>query len=238
MQVVILCGGKGERLKEHTDAIPKPLVEIGKKPIIWHIMKLYSYHGFNDFILCLGYKGEKIKDYFTNNNEEGWGIKFAETGLETNTGGRIKKVQDLIKDEDFMATYGDGVSDVNIKELLEFHKKHGKTATVTCTKFRSNFGIMNIGENNLVSGFSEKPFMDMWINGGFFVFKRKIFNYLKEDSILERAPMQMLAKEKELVAFNYDGFWECMDTYKDTRILNEQWEAGNAKWAVWKNAKS
>ena len=238
MKVVILCGGKGERLKEHTEVIPKPLVEIGNKPILWHIMKLYAFYGFNNFILCLGYKGEKIIEYFTKNNNEKWSIEFAKTGLETNTGGRIKKIEELIQGEDFMVTYGDGVSDLNIKKLLNFHKRHGKTATVTCTRFKSNFGILDIDNKNLVRGFNEKPFMDMWINGGFFVFNRKIFNYLDKDSTLERKPMQSLSKNKELVAFKHKGFWECMDTYKGTRILDEAWDSGNARWMVWENVKS
>ena len=235
MKVVILCGGKGERLREHTEAIPKPLVEIGNKPILWHIMKCYSYYGFNKFVLCLGYKGEKIKDYFNGNNEEGWDIEFADTGQETNTGGRIKKIEKYIETEDFMATYGDGVSDINIKELIDYHKKHEKTATMTCINLRSNFGLVDINNNNIVTGFEEKPFMTMWINGGFFVFNKKIFSYLDESSILERTPMERLAKDGQLVAYKYNGFWECMDTYKDTRILNEAFDRGQAKWMVWKN---
>lgn len=234
MQVVILCGGKGERLREHTEVIPKPLVEIGGKPILWHIMKIYSYYQYKDFILCLGYKGEKIKEYFqNNNNKENWNIHFADTGLETNTGGRIKKVEKVIDDDNFLATYGDCVSDINIKYLLEFHKKHSKIATISCIKFRTNFGLVEIGEDNLITGFDEKPFMDMWVNGGFFVFRRDIFKYLNEDSILEKEPMQALAKDKEIVAFKHKGFWECMDTYKDTRMLNESFYSDKAKWIVW-----
>ena len=235
MKVAILCGGKGERLKEHTETIPKPLVEIGNKPILWHIMKLYSYHGFNDFVLCLGYKREKIIEYFTKNKEKGWKIEFADTGQDTNTGGRVKKIEKFI-DGDFMVTYGDGVSDIDIKKLADFHKKHGKIATVTCTNMRTNFGIIKIGDDNNVMGFNEKPFMDAWINAGFFVFKKKVFNYLNEDSVLEQEPMKNIAKDNELVAYKYNGFWECMDTYKDTRMLNEAVERGNAKWMVWEKA--
>ena len=237
MKVVILCGGKGERLREHTEAIPKPLIEIGNKPILWHIMKSYSHHGFNDFVLCLGYKAEKIEEYFKNNNKEKWNIEFADTGLETNTGGRIKKIEKCIKDENFFATYGDGLSDINIKELFDFHKKMNKTATMTCTSLRSNFGIVDIDGSNLVSGFNEKPFMNMWINGGFFVFKRKIFDYLDEDSVLEGKPMENLTKDNQLAAYRYRGFWECMDTYKDTRMLNQMLDNGKAKWMVWQNAR-
>ena len=237
MKVVILCGGKGERLREHTEAIPKPLIEIGNKPILWHIMKIYSHYGFNDFVLCLGYKAEKIEEYFKNNNKEKWNIEFADTGLETNTGGRIKKIEKYIKDENFFATYGDGLSDINIKELFDFHKKMKKTATMTCIALRSNFGIVDIDGNNLISGFKEKPFMNMWINGGFFVFKRKIFDYLDEDSILEGKPMENLAKNNQLAAYKYKGFWECMDTYKDTRMLNQMHDNNQAKWMVWQNVK-
>ena len=232
MQVVILCGGKGERLKEHTETIPKPLVDIGGKSILWHIMKIYDHYGYKDFILCLGYKGQKIKEHFKNNKEK-WKINFADTGLDTNTGGRIKKIEKFIKEEEFLATYSDGVSDINIKQLADFHKKHGKIATITCTNLRSNFGIVEIDKSNMITGFDEKPFMNMWINGGFFVFNRKIFNYLDEDSVLERGPMEALAKDNQLMAYKYNGFWECMDTYKDTRMLNEMFESSKAKWVAW-----
>ena len=238
MKVAILCGGKGERLKEHTETIPKPLVEIGNKPILWHIMKIYSYHGFNSFILCLGYKGEKIKEYFTQNNRENWNIEFVDTGADTNTGGRIKRIEKHIGAEDFLATYGDGVSDINAKDLVAFHKKRGKVATVTCINFRSNFGIMKIGKNGAVSGFNEKPFVNMWINGGFFVFSKRIFEYLEEDSVLEQEPMKNLAEDGQLVAYKHKGFWGCMDTYKDTRALNEMHDNGRAKWMVWQNVEA
>lgn len=233
MQVVILCGGKGERLREHTEAIPKPLVEIGGKPILQHIMRTYSYYGYNDFILCLGYKGDKIREYFNQNNNETWNIEFVDTGLDTNTGGRIKKIEKYIETDNFLATYADGLSDINIKELIEYHKKHGKIATMTCTYLRSNFGIVSINNDNVVVGFKEKPFVNMWMNGGFFIFNKKIFNYLEENSILEGHPMEQLAKDRELVAFKHKGFWEGMDTYKDTRMLNEAFNKGKAKWMVW-----
>ena len=239
MQVVILCGGKGERLREHTEVIPKPLVDIGGKPILWHIMKIYSYYGYNNFILCLGYMGEKIKNYFNRNNSENWNIEFVDTGLDTNTGGRIKKIEKYIKTEDFLATYADALSDISIKKIIEYHKKQGKIATMTCVKLRSNFGIVGINKDNVVVGFKEKPFMDMWINGGFFVFNKKIFNYLEENSILESSPMEQLAEDRQLVAYKYNGFWEGMDTYKDTRMLNEVFDKGQAKWVVWdKDAKA
>ncbi|MBR9706797.1 glucose-1-phosphate cytidylyltransferase, partial [Candidatus Pacearchaeota archaeon] len=202
-------------------------------------MKLYSYHGFNDFILCLGYKGEKIKEYFDSNNHENWNIQSIDTGLETNTGGRIKKIEKYIGDEDFMVTYGDGVSDINIKELIKFHRNKGKIATMTCINFRSNYGIIDIDEKENILGFNEKPFMNMWINGGFFVFNKKVFDYLGEDYMLEREPIKELTKDNELAAFKYEGFWECMDTYKDTRTLNNLQDKGKAKWMVWdKNVKA
>lgn len=237
MKVVILCGGKGERLREHTEVIPKPLVEIGNKPILWHIMKIYSHYGFNDFILCLGYKGNLIKEYFSKNNKEGWKINFADTGLDTNTGGRIKRIERFIEEDNLLATYSDGVSDINIKQLVDFHNKHGKVATITCTSLRSNFGIVKIDSNNLITGFNEKPFMDMWINGGFFMFNKKVFDYLDENSVLEKEPMKTLARDRQLVAFKLHGFWECMDTYKDTRMLNDAYASGKAKWVVWKDGK-
>jgi len=239
MQVVILCGGKGERIREHTESLPKPLVDIGGKPILWHIMKIYSHYGYNDFILCLGYKGEKIKEYFSQNNDENWNIELVDTGLDTNTGGRIKKIEKYIKNENFLATYADGVSDINIKELVDHHIKSNKVATMTCVNLRSNFGIVSIDKDNIVSGFKEKPFIGMWINAGFFVFNKKIFNYLKDNSILETIPMELLSKDRQLVAFTYNGFWEGMDTYKDTRMLNKAYYEGNAKWMVWnKNVKA
>ena len=239
MQVVILCGGKGERLREHTESIPKPLVDIGGKPILWHIMKIYSHFGYNDFILCLGYKGEKIKEYFSQNNDENWNIELVDTGPDTNTGGRIKKIEKYIKNDEFMVTYADGVSDIDIQELVDHHKKSGKVATMTCVDLRSNFGIVSIDKDHIVTGFKEKPFTGMWINAGFFVFNKKIFNYLEDNSILETLPMEKLAKEKQLVAFTYNGFWEGMDTYKDTRMLNKAFDEGRAKWMLWdKNVKT
>jgi len=237
VKVVILCGGKGERLREHTESIPKPLVEIGDKPILWHIMKIYSHYGFNNFVLCLGYKGEKIKEALSQNKDR-WDIEFVDTGLDTNTGGRIKKIEKYVETADFLATYGDGVSDINIRELVKFHKKHGKIATTTCTKLRSPFGIVDIDDNNFIVDHREKPYLDKWINSGFFVFNKKVFGYLNEDSILEDKPLKQLAKNRQLIAYRYNGFWECMDTYKDTRMLNEMYKSGNAKWIVWDNTFS
>lgn len=259
MKVVILCGGKGTRLREQTEYIPKALVEVGGKPILWHIMKMYSAHGFDDFVLCLGYLGDKIKEYFLKYNSrrnadfslhvgqraeptidcladsrEKWNIIFAETGLETNTGGRIKKIQEYVNDDVFFATYGDGLADLDLVQLLDFHRSHGKIGTVTVVNPNSNFGILHLDEEALVTDFEEKPPLNAWINGGFFVFNRQVFNFLDENSILEREPLQHLAAERQLMAYKHTSFWACMDTYKDNVELNRLWETGQAKWRIWK----
>lgn len=231
MQVVILCGGRGTRMGN--DELPKAMFPIGGKPILWHIMKMYFHYGINDFILCLGYKADKIMDYFSKTKE--WKIKFVETGLDTNTGGRIKKVKDYIKGECFLTTYGDGLADINLKKLLNFHKAHDKTATLTAVKPPSPFGIVGIDTHtNTVTHFEEKPILDHWINGGFFVFNKEIFHYIKENDILEKNTMARLVKNKELVAYKHNGFWECMDTYKDNLRLNQLWAEDKAPWALWK----
>lgn len=233
MKVVILCGGKGTRLKEKTESLPKPLIEIGNRPILQHIMESYSHYGFREFVLCLGYKGFMITDYFQKiQNEKRWKIHFAETGEETNTGGRVKKIESLITEKNFMVTYGDGLSDLNIQKLLEFHERHGKTGTVTAVRPPSQFGLLEISAEGHVNSFREKPKMEDWINGGFFVFRREFFNYLKENDILEKGPLENLSREKNLLAFKHDSFWKCMDTYKDTITLNELWSAGNSPWSV------
>lgn len=235
MRTVILCGGEGTRLRELTESIPKPLVEIGGKPILWHIMKIYSYYGFNDFILCLGYKGNLIEEYFKKNKEENWNIIFADTGLKTNTGGRIKKIEKYIDDEIFLANYGDGLADINLNKLLSFHKRMNKIATITCVNPVSQFGIIKINDSNLITAFKEKPLLNQWINGGFFVFNKKIFDYLTGDDILEKRPFETLAKERQIVAYKFSGFWDCMDTFKDMQLLNELWQKENAPWKVWRN---
>lgn len=254
MKVVILCGGLGTRLKEETEFKPKPLIEIGGKPILWHIMKIYSHFGCNDFVLCLGYKGHMIKDYFLkhremlndftlnvnkghidhHNNEAGdWNITFAETGSDTNTGGRLKKVEKYVADDNFLMTYGDGVSDVNINELLAHHLKKGKIATLTSIQPMSRFGIVEFNSDHAIKSFKEKPKLDGWINGGFFVFKKEFFNYLDGNPILEQEPLRKLAEENQLVAYPHTGFWECMDTYRDFEFLNKLWKEGKAFWKVW-----
>ncbi len=261
MKVAILCGGKGTRLRELTGVLPKPLVEIGGKPILWHIMKIYSYYGFNDFILCLGYKGEMIKEYFMNqadwryndfildfkskkheiiykaNNykvkHEDWKITFVDTGQETNTGGRIKKIEEYIGGDDFFVTYGDGLSDIDLNKLLDFHKKNKKIATITCVNPPSQFGVVEINEEGIITKFEEKPLLNQWISGGFFVFNKRIFDYIRENDILEKEPFEKLAKERQAIAYKHKGFWKCMDTYKDTRVLNELWKNNKAYWKKW-----
>src|SRR3989344_507549 len=229
MQTVILCGGKGTRLREYTETIPKPMVEIGSKPILWHLMKIYASHGFNEFILCLGYKGELIRDYFKN-NDLGVKITFVDTGQETETGGRIKKIEPHIKDNVFFATYADGLADIDLNELLEHHSKSKKIATLTTVNPLSQFGVIEIDENDTIIKFKEKPLLNQWINGGFFVFSRGIFNYLKEDSVLEKEPFELLAADQQISAFKLNKFWKCMDTFKDVQLLNELLAKGDSPW--------
>lgn len=215
----------------HKD-IPKPLFKIGDKPILWHIMRTYESFGFKDFILLLGYKKEKIINYASGCHRE-WNIRFLDTGLDTNTGGRLKKAEKFIKGEVFFATYGDGLSDINLKRLLSFHKKHGKVATLSSVRPYSQFGIIGIDSHtNTVTHFNEKPILDHWVNGGFFVFNRQVFKYLKDNDVLEKDTFLRLVKNKNLVAYKHKGFWECMDTYKDSLRLNELWNSGEAPWAL------
>ncbi len=254
-KVVILCGGKGTRLREQTEFIPKALVRVGEMPVLWHVMKIYSHYGYNNFVLCLGYKGYMIKEYFMNLewiendftlnlkskseriinhnlNVEDWNITFAETGLDTPTGGRIKKIEKYIQDETFFVTYCDGLSNVNIKNLYESHLKKNKTATLTVVHPISQFGIIETS-NGLATSFKEKPYMKGFINGGFFVFNRKIFDYLKENSVLEEGPLRKLVKERKLAVYKHKDFWSCVDTFKDVERFNYMWEKGNRPWVVW-----
>jgi glucose-1-phosphate cytidylyltransferase len=257
MKVVILCGGLGTRLREETEFRPKPLVDVGGHPILWHIMKLYAHHGFRDFVLCLGYRGNMIKEYFLNyeamNNdfticlgkesrieyndnhkEQDFRITLAETGLESMTGGRLKRAQKYVPDDCFMVTYGDGVSDVDIGRLVEFHKSHGKLATVTTFRPVSRFGILDINSQHQVQNFIEKPKSDAWASAGFFVFQRQVFDYLDGDQcILEHEPLERLAAERQLMAYNHDGTFFAMDTYREFQILNDLWKNGQAPWKVW-----
>lgn len=215
------------------DELPKVLFPIGGKPILWHIMSIYSYYGFNEFILCLGYKGEKIKEYFSDSNK--WKIVFAETGEDTNTGGRIKRIKSFVKEDYFLATYGDGVADINLRQLVRFHLRHKKSATITVTRPFSQFGIVGVDpRTQAVTHFEEKPILDHWINGGFFVFNRNVFSYLKDDDILEKDSFSRILKNKQLNAFKHLGFWRCMDTYKDNLELNELWKKSKAAWKIWR----
>ena len=232
MKVVILCGGKGTRMGKDLQGLPKAMITIGDKPIIWHIMKYYGHFGFNNFILCLGYKGEDIVKFFIKNSE--FNIQFVDTGVDTDTGGRIKKVEKHIDSDVFFATYGDGLADINIKSLLRFHLKHKKIATLTAVRPHSTFGIVGINsDSGMVTHFDEKPVLDHWINGGFFVFNKEIFGYLEENDILERHSFTRLLKDKQVCAFKHKEFWKCMDTYKDNLELNELWKQKKAYWKVW-----
>jgi glucose-1-phosphate cytidylyltransferase len=258
MKVVILAGGLGTRLMEETDSRPKPMVEIGGKPILWHIMKIYQSYGFNEFIICLGFKAHLIKDYFLNyylmssdftvdlgKNEyhvhnstvDNFKVTLIDTGLSTNTAGRIKRIKQYIGDETFMLTYGDGVSDVNINQLVDFHKKNKKLVTLTSIQTPGRFGNIEIDKSGLVDHFVEKPEGDgMWINGGFFVLEPSVFDYLEgdmDDIQWEKKPLLDIAKDKQLCAFKHTGFWKCMDALRDRIELENLWNSENAKWKTW-----
>ncbi len=258
MKVVILAGGYGTRLSEATSVTPKPMVEIGDKPILWHIMKVYSTFGFNEFIVLLGYKGYIIKEYFINyflhqssvqinlenndlkffdNKSEPWKVTLLETGLNTMTGGRIKYAREHIGDETFFLTYGDGLSDVNVAETLRFHKKHKKAITMTSIQPPSRYGALNIEENNVVTSFLEKPEGEgSWINGGFFICEPRVMDYIEGDTtVFEQEPLTNLVKEKELLAWQHQGFWACMDTLRDKNYLCELWDTGAAPWRTWED---
>lgn len=258
MKVIILCGGLGTRLKEETEYKPKPMVEVGGRPILWHIMKTYSHYGFNKFIVCLGYRGDVIKNYFynyeirsndftltlgtgeikshNNHDESGWEITFAETGALNMTGSRVKQIEKYCDDDLFMLTYGDGVCNVDIAKLIAFHKSHGKIGTVTGVLPPSRFGELMI-EGNMVKSFTEKPQLHEGghINGGYFVFNKEFFKYLTADAncILERSPLETLAEKNQLMMYAHDGFWQCMDTYRDFEYLNSLWRENKADWKVW-----
>jgi len=233
MKAVILAGGYGTRISEESNIIPKPLIEIGGKPILWHIMKIYSAYKIDDFIICLGYKGEKIKEYFEQFDSKLWNIQLIDTGLDTMTGGRLKRIQDKI-DNTFCMTYGDGVSDVNLNNLVTFHKEKKSLATLTAIHPPERFGVLNLS-GDYVTEFHEKHTGESsWINGGFFVFEPEIFDYLQNDStVLERAPLETLAKEQKLSAFKHNGFWHPMDTLRDKKHLEDLWTSEKAPWKIW-----
>lgn len=236
MKAVILAGGFGTRLGEETHSKPKPMVEIGEKPILWHIMKIYLAHGIKDFIICCGYKGNFIKEYFQNDTEK-WNINLVDTGENTNTGGRLKRVKEYLKDEEnFCFTYGDGVGDINISALIKFHQNHGKQATLTATRPPARFGALKIGPKDIIEEFKEKPEGDGdWINGGFFVLKPSVINLLKDDlTIWEGDPLNNLSTNNQLYAFKHHGFWQPMDTLRDKNFLNSLWKKDKAPWKIWK----
>lgn len=256
MKVVILAGGFGTRLSEETSIKPKPMVDIGDKPIIWHIMRIYSYYGFNEFIICLGYKGYLIKEYFANyylhqsdisfdlsnnsmevhqNTAEAWKVTLVDTGLNTMTGGRLLRVKEYIGEDTFMMTYGDGVANIDIKKLTDFHKKKNQIATLTAVKPSGRFGALKIDNQNNIISFQEKPDGDgAWVNGGFFVLDQGIFNYLEDDStIFERKPLEKLSKESQLNAFHHNGFWMPMDKLSDKVDLEKMWNENKAPWKIW-----
>ena len=233
MKAVILAGGYGTRISEESYLKPKPMIEIGGKPIIWHILKTYSKYDVNEFVICCGYKGEQIKEYFTKLDSTSWDIQLVDTGLDTLTGGRLKRIQDHI-DDTFCVTYGDGLSDIDISRLISFHKEKKVLATLTAIHPPERFGVLNLS-GDYVTEFHEKHSgMDSWINGGFFVFEPGIFDYLQDDStILEKTPLETLAKEKKLAAFKHNGFWYPMDTQRDKKHLENLWSSNNAPWKIW-----
>lgn len=236
MKVVILCGGKGTRLGGNGAGLPKPLVPIGGMPILWHVMKGYSYYGFREFVLCLGYGSEPIRECVRAGPlgaSTDWVIDCVDTGLETQTGGRLKAVEHLADRSTMLVTYADGVADLDIRRVLEFHRSHGRIGTVTSVNPTSPFGELAIDDDGLVTDFLEKPRLKRWINGGFFVFEPEFFGYLRADSVLEHEPLQSLVRDRQLAGFKHTGFWCCMDTYKDTLLLNELWSQQRPPWAVW-----
>lgn len=257
MRTIILAGGLGTRLREETEYRPKPLVDVGGKPILWHIMKTYAHYGYTDFLVCLGYRGNMIKDYFLNydalNNdftiklghngqityhgdhkEQGFSVTLVDTGLDTMTGERVRRAQRLVDDDTFMVTYGDGLANIDIQALIDFHHSHGRIATVTTIRPISRYGLIELASGGEVLSFVEKPHLENWVNAGYFVFNRRIFDYLDDcNCVLEREPLERLAKDEELMAFRHNGFFYAMDTYREYVYLNELWNEGRALWKVW-----
>ena len=232
--VVILCGGRGTRLQEHTQSIPKPLVEIGGEPILWHVMQIYAAQGLRRFVLCTGYKGDLIKGFVTSRHwPAGVEVRCLDTGEDTPTGGRIKQAGELLGERAFCATYADGVADIDMGRLIEYHRTHGDLATVTVVRPELQFGIADLDGDGRIRGFHEKPRSEHWVNGGFFFFEPSALEYIAEDSVLEREPLERLTADGQLHAYRHEGFWECMDTYKDAVLLNDIWAAGGAPWKVW-----
>lgn len=257
MKAVLLAGGLGTRMREETEFRPKPMVEVGGRPVLWHIMKVLGTQGITDFVICAGYKSEYIKNYFYNygasnldftvrlgdqsttvfhgsHDEFDWTVTVADTGEATQTGGRIKLIEKYVAGESFLATYGDGIADIDLSALTAFHKSHGKTATMTVTQPTSRFGVVEIQDSGLVNQFREKPKVNDWINMGYFVFEPGIFSYLDLESVLEEEPLRKLASEGEIGAHKHSGFWQPMDTYRESLLLNNMWDTGQAPWKIWK----
>lgn len=259
MKAVLLAGGLGTRMREETEFRPKPMVEIGGKPVLWHLMKVFAANGITDFVICTGYKGEQIKEYFLNyaahNNdftirlgqrsdlvfhddhlESEWTVTVADTGAATLTGGRVERIERYVAGERFMVTYGDGLADIDLGALLDFHTGHGRKATITTVRPLSRFGLVDVDATERVTRFREKPQMEDWVSAGFFVFEPEVFDYLRDsdDVMLEHEPLARLAAEGQLSAYRHDGFWQPMDTYRESQLLNEMWETGQAPWKVWK----
>ncbi|SKB86834.1 glucose-1-phosphate cytidylyltransferase [Lachnospiraceae bacterium] len=256
MKVVILAGGLGTRISEESHLKPKPMIEIGDKPILWHIMKEYSHYGFNEFVICLGYKQHMVKEFFAdyylyssdvtfdlaensmevhNHYAEPWKVTLVDTGLHTMTGGRVRRIRDYIGDETFMLTYGDGVSDVNIAELLKFHKQHGRVGTITAISVDQRFGVLDLGHSGQVHEFAEKEEKDAGVvNGGYMVFEPAVFDLIEgDDTVFEKGPLPKLAEEGQLMAYRHDGFWKCMDTQREKEQLEKLWASGHAPWKTW-----
>jgi len=256
MKVVLLAGGLGTRLREETEYRPKPMVEVGGKPILWHIMKNFAHFGYREFIICIGYKGEVVRDYFLDfaghtsdftirlgertkvtyhgsTDEADWEVTVVDTGARTMTGGRVKRIEPFTSGERFMVTYGDGLADIDIKKLVAFHLAHGQLATVTTVRPVSRFGVLDIGPDGRVGRFEEKPQLSGHINAGFFVFEPGVFSYLDEECVLEQEPLRNLARDRQLFGYQHEGFWQPMDTYREFTALNEMWDSGAAPWRTW-----
>jgi len=256
VKAVLLAGGLGTRMREETEFRPKPMVEVGGRPVLWHIMKMLGQQSLNDFVICTGYKSEYIKRYFLNyssanhdftvnlgkseevvfygdHDEADWNVTVSDTGATTMTGGRIHRIKRFVEGERFLATYGDGIADIDLDELLEFHKSHGKIATMTTVQPLSRFGVLDLDEDGTVLRFKEKPQVEGWINIGYFIFEPEIFDYLNDDVVLEQEPLNQLAADGQIAAYPHRGFWQPMDTYRESQMLNELWDSGKAPWRSW-----
>lgn len=256
VKAVLLAGGLGTRMREETEFRPKPMVEVGGRPVLWHIMKLLGQQGLHDFVVCTGYKSDVIKNYFLNyesynrdftvtlgdraaivhhgsHDEDEWTVTVADTGATTMTGGRINRVRRHVEGQTFLATYGDGIADINLAELLDFHRSHGRIATMSTAQPTSRFGVVDVDDDGMVHSFREKPQSDGWVNIGYFIFEPAIFDYLDDDVVLEQGPLNKLAHDGQIAAYRHSGFWQPMDTYRESQLLNEMWDSGAAPWRTW-----